>query len=224
MALASVVFMTVACSTGGSSPISTLAESPATTESAPVPNPWTSLEALALRENAIDHSRLSVDHEGMFAVVLADKRSRGICCVGTFTFWRWDGSSWNEVTKSISSVPDFTLFEPGSSYGAFQVTSYDYNQDGVIDFLVKFDESEMGLNHPLGGILSRRGGSWDWERFVLTDGQIVPLVQSLEHWPDSAVMTMRDFPLPDQMAAEVDVRWDSDREKFVANGMPYLGD
>jgi hypothetical protein len=187
-------------------------------------NPVIELEALAQKVNAADFSRISINHDGMFAVILRDKRKGGVTTVGTFTFWRWDGKVWNDVSSSIIDRPlDPAFFEPGSGIGGTLVTSYDLNADGVIDYLVEFNDREIGLNHPIGSILSNRGGAWHWESIMSSDGSISQAGQELSYFPDSKSMSMRDYP-PDCLSEDVTVIWDEEREMFVSLGEKIYGD
>ena len=198
----------------------------ATTTTIPVValNPSTELDLLAKRVTAVDYSRLSINHEGIFAVILRDKRAGDVYTVGTFTLWRWDGKIWNDVSGSIKDRPlDIEFFEPGSSYGGTKVTSYDYNEDGVIDFLLEFDEKDRGINHSPGAILSSRGGNWHWESLMTLDGTISQAAMSWFYWPDSRRLSIRDFP-PDSMATDVTVNWDAERKMFVAQSEYVYGD
>jgi hypothetical protein len=187
-------------------------------------NPQIELDALAKKVRAIDYSRLSISHDGIFSVVLRDKQIGDVYNVGTFTLWRWDGKVWNDVSGSIRDRPlDIKFFEPRSNYGATSVTSYDFNEDGTIDYLVNFDESQLGLNHSAGAILSSRGGTWHWESIMTLDGTISQAAMSWFYWPDSDRLSVRDFP-PESMATNVDVRWDTDRKMFVTQSEYVYGD
>ena len=198
-----------------------------TTTSLPVKalNPSTELDLLAKKIKAVDYSRLSINHEGIFAVILRDKRSGAVFSVGTFSLWRWDGKIWNDVSGVITGDRplDSVFFEPGSSYGATTVTSYDLNQDGVVDFLVDFNDKDMGLNHPAGTILSNRNGIWHWESFMFLDGTISQAGESLNYWPDSKRLSIRDYP-KDSTATDVSLNWDSDRKLFIAQPDYAYGD
>lgn len=189
-------------------------------------NPLTELDALAERVKAVDYSRLSINHDGIFAVVLRDKVQGSIYTVGTFTLWRWDGKVWNDVSGSVADRPiDIQFFEPRAATGAKKVTSYDFNEDGVVDFLVNFDDAEVGLNHDVGAILSNRGGEWHWEYVQFLDGTTQQAAMSWYYWPDSNRLSIRDYP-PESMATDVTVNWDPQREMFVAdpNSYTYYGD
>ena len=192
-------------------------------------NPLTELDALAKRVKAIDYSRLSINHDGIFAVILRDKRVGSVTSVGTFTFWRWDGKVWNDVSPSIIDRPvSIDFFEPRSNFGANVVTSYDFNEDGVIDFLVEFNEMNMGLNHSAGGILSNRGGDWHWERFEYLDGTVGQSGESFDYDPKSNMLSFRDYPdgYYGYQADSVDLYWNPQRELFEAdpNSFTYYGD
>ena len=214
-----------ACSTTNSS-ATTTSSSVETTTSIPskAANPLAELEVLAQTVNAADFSRISINHDGMFAVVLRDKRKGGVTTVGTFSFWRWDGKVWNDVSGSIVDRPlDPAFFEPGSGIGGTSVTSYDLNADGLIDYLVEFNDREIGLNHPIGSILSNRGGAWHWESIMSSDGSISQAAQELSYFPDSKSMSMRDYP-PDRLPEDVTIIWDEEREMFVSLGEKIYGD
>jgi hypothetical protein len=193
-------------------------ENPAT----PAVSPWNELETLAVSTNAADYSRLSISHDGIFAVILRDKKKGNVATVGTFTLWRWDGKVWNDVTTAIRDLPlGPEYFVPRSTLGARIVTSYDYNQDGIVDFLVNFNEAELGLNHEVGGILSIRGGEWHWETIKFVDGTEGQAGTSLYFWPESNRLSIRDYP-PDQMATDLDVMWNDEWKMFVVqDGLAY---
>jgi hypothetical protein len=197
-----------------------------TTTAAPVKasNPQIELDSLAKKVRATDYSRLSINHDGIFAVVLRDERRGPAQTVGTFTFWRWDGKVWNDVSGSIRDRPiDIEFFEPGSTYGGATVTSYDFNEDGVVDFLLNFEETQLGMNHSLGAILSSRGGTWHWESIMSLDGEISQAAMSWFYWSDSDRLSVRDFP-PESMATDVDVHWDAEREMFITQNEYVYGD
>ncbi len=216
----------VACSgkSGGNSADSTVPAS--TVPPVKALNPLTELDALAKRVKAVDYSRLSINHDGIFAVILRDKIVGAVYTVGTFTLWRWDGKVWNDVSGSVIDRPiDIQFFEPRSTNGAKTVTSYDFNEDGVVDFLVNFDDAARGLNHDAGGILSNRSGEWHWEYVQFLDGTIEQAAMSWYYWPDSNRLSIRDYP-PESMATDVTVNWDPQREMFIAdpNSYTYYGD
>lgn len=216
--------MLTSCSSNSSNPSTD--SSAVTTSTLPVPalNPQTELEDLAKKVKAADYSRLSINHDGIFAVILRDKRSGAVRTVGTFTFWRWDGKLWNDVSGSIKDRPvDIEFFEPGADTGSTRVTSYDFNQDGVIDYLLEFDEKNMGMNHSAGAILSNRGGAWHWESVMSLDGSISQSAMSWLYWADSNRLSMRDYP-PESLPTDVSVNWDADREMFVAQSDYVYGD
>jgi hypothetical protein len=195
-----------------------------TTLPAKAANPMLALSDLAQRVKAVDYSRLSINHDGIFAVILRDKRYGAVASVGTFTLWRWDGTMWNDVSTSIVDQPlGLEFFEPRSNYGATIVTSYDYNEDGVVDFLVEFNEKDLGLNHSAGGILSNRGGFWHWESFIYLDGSSGKAADSLSYNPKTHELTIRDYP-SDRFGYQADavtVYWDAPREVFVADPNTY---
>lgn len=189
-------------------------------------NPQNELDALARRVKAVDYSRLSISHDGIFAVILRDKVVGAIYTVGTFTLWRWDGKVWNDVSTSVIDRPiDIEYFEPRSASGAKTVTSYDFNEDGIIDYLVNFDEANRGLNHDVGAILSNRGGTWHWEYVEFLDGNIDQASMSWYYWPEENRLSIRDYP-PESMATDVTVNWNPEKERFVAdpNSYTYFGD
>lgn len=216
----------VACSgqNGGGSSDTTIPTTTTTTLPSKAPNPVTELDALAKRVKAVDYSRVSINHEGMFAVILRDKRVGGVTSVGTFTFWRWDGKVWNEVSATIADRPlSIDFFEPRSNLGASVVTSYDFNMDGVVDFLVEFNEKDLGLNHAAGGVLSNRGGVWHWESFVSLDGTISRAGESFMFDRETGILSFRDYPAGNfgYQADNVELYWDSEREMFVADPNTY---
>jgi len=220
----SATVILISCSTSGSTSSSDSGEATTTTLPAPALNPQTELDVLAKKVNAADYSRLSINHDGIFAVILRDKRSGAVCTVGTFTLWRWDGKLWNDVSGSIKDRPiDIQFFEPGADTGGSRVTSYDFNQDGVTDYLLEFDEKNLGMNHTSGGILSNRGGVWHWESVMSLDGSISQNAMSWFYWPDSNRLSMRDYP-PESLPTDVTVNWDADREMFVAQSEYVYGD
>lgn len=194
----------------------------------PAANPWNELELLAKRFKSLDYSRLSISHDGIFAVVLKNKRNFGLWDVGTVTLWQWDGRVWTDVTATISNVPDSSdpsMMEDKSSTGGRFVTTYDYTKDGVNDFLVSFDESAMGYNHPVGGILALIDGKWSWQEFMSYDGTLTTLMQELNYSTDRQIITARDymrqeFPFYD----ENDFYWDSDHSFFRGTGGAVYGD
>jgi hypothetical protein len=185
-------------------------------------NPQSELDALAKRVKAVDYSRLSINHDGIFAVILRDKVRGAIYTVGTFTLWRWDGKVWNDVSTSVVGRPiDSEYFEPRSFTGTKTVTSYDFNEDGVIDFLFDFDDAERGLNHSVGAILSNRGGEWRWEFVEFLDGTVQQAATSWYYSPDSNQLTIRDYP-PESMPTDVTVNWDPKREMFITDPNSYV--
>jgi hypothetical protein len=219
--LVATMFLAACANQKSSSPVNT---STTTTLAIKATNPQIELDALAKKVRAIDYSRLSISHDGIFAVILRDKRVGDVYTVGTFTFWRWDGKIWNDVSGSIHDRPvDIEFFEPRSTYGGTSVTSYDYNEDGVIDYLLNFDESQFGQNHSVGAILSSRGGTWHWESIMSLDGSISQAAMSWFYWPESDRISVRDYP-PESMPTDVDVLWDADREMFVAQSDYVYGD
>lgn len=215
----------VAACSSGISDHSTDSVAPTTTQVVmPAKNPMIELGALARNTKAVDYSRLSINHDGIFAVVIRDKRVGGVTSVGTFTFWRWDGNVWNDVSGAVIGRPlDFEFFESGSKYGANVVTSYDYNQDGIVDFLVEFNEKDLGLNHSAGAILSSRGGQWHWESFMYLDGSIGQVGTSMMYDPDTNELTFRDYPSDraGYQAEQVTLNWDAQRGIFVADPNTY---
>ena len=214
----------ISCSTNGSTSSGDSGEATTTTLPIPALNPQTELEVLAKKVNAVDYSRLSINHDGIFAVILRDKRSGAVCTVGTFTFWRWDGKLWNDVSGSIKDRPvNIMFFEPGADTGGSLVTSYDFNQDGVIDYLLEFNEKNLGMNHTYGAILSNRGGAWHWESVMSLDGSISQGAMSWFYWPDSNRLSMRDYP-PESLPTDVTINWDADREMFIAQSEYVYGD
>jgi hypothetical protein len=216
-----------ACTSQGDANSSDTSIASSTTLPVKAMNPQIELDALAKRVDAVDYSRLSINHEGIFAVILRDKRVGGVTSVGTFTFWRWDGKLWNDVSGSIVDRPvSIDFFEPRSNFGASVVTSYDFNKDGVIDFLVEFNEKNLGLNHAAGGILSNRGGEWHWESFMFLDGTIAQAGESFMFDTESNILSFRDYPAGyyGYQADSVELYWDSERKMFVADQNSYTYD
>ena len=213
-----------ACTSQGGANSSDTTIPSSTTLASKAINPQIELEALAKRVKAIDYSRLSISHDGIFAVILRDKSFGNVTSVETFTFWRWDGKVWNDVSASIVDRPvSIDFFEPRSNFGANVVTSYDFNEDGIVDFLVEFNEKDMGLNHAAGGVLSSRGGEWHWERFEYLDGTVGQSGESFMYDPESTTLSFRDYPSGyyGYQADNVDLYWDSQRELFVADRNTY---
>lgn len=182
------------------------------------PNPWTELEKLANRLNNIDYSRLSISHQGIFAVILTNKRNLGLWDIGTFSLWQWDGMDWTDVTPIINNQPDLgdqTDISDGSATGARFVTTYDYTEDGVNDFLVSFDESTMGLNHPLGGVLSNVTGAWWWLSFKDFEGDFTTTMQELNYSTKLKRLHARDYMNPEFPFYDTNYfNWDKTRGYF----------
>ena len=170
--LISVTTIAVACSKQSASPTTTVADAIVTT-STTTPfrftystDPQKTLNQLARTQNAIDQSKISDACEISNSLLVQPAGLR---------FFRWTASAW---------VEHFDFPNPGNIDPPFVVTTRDYTGDGLLDYLVGFQESA-----PYGGILSPTGTTcdWKWLTFTFPEGGNSILVDNLS-WSDETMV------------------------------------
>lgn len=131
-------------------------------------------EFLAMRKatGALDGSYISVSPTGMFALLITEVPGSevpnyeagqgGVATHRKVTLYQWKSKEWNDVS---SSAPPIDVEQ-----SATEVTTRDYNMDGVNDFLISF--WPYGGMRPYGKILSNISGKWRWSKFMNPDGSM----------------------------------------------------
>lgn len=170
--LISVTAIAVSCSKQSASSTTTVADAIVTT-STTTPfrftystDPQKTLNQLARTQNAIDQSKISDACEISNSLLVQPAGLR---------FFRWTQSAW---------VEHFDFPNPGNIDPPFVVTTRDYTGDGLLDYLVGFQESA-----PYGGILSPSGTTcdWKWLTFKFPEGGNSFLVDNLS-WSDETMV------------------------------------
>ncbi len=170
--LISVTTIAVACSKQSASPTTTVADAIVTTTTTTPfrftysTDPQKTLNQLARTQNAIDQSKISDACEISNSLLVQPAGLR---------FFRWTQSAW---------VEHFDFPNPGNTDPPFVVTTRDYTGDGLLDYLVGFQESA-----PYGGILSPTGTTcdWKWLTFTFPEGGNSTLVDNLS-WSDETTV------------------------------------
>ena len=170
--LISVTAIAVSCSKQSASPTTTVADAIVTTTTTTPfrftysTDPQKTLNQLARTQNAIDQSKISDACEISNSLLVQPAGLR---------FFRWTESAW---------VEHFDFPNPGNIDPPFVVTTRDYTGDGLLDYLVGFQESA-----PYGGILSPTGTTcdWKWLTFTFPEGGNSILVDNLS-WSDETMV------------------------------------
>ena len=170
--LISLTPIAVACSKQSASPTTTVADAIVTTTTTTPfrftysTDPQKTLNQLARTQNAIDQSKISDACEISNSLLVQPAGLR---------FFRWTQSAW---------VEHFDFPNPGNTNPPFVVTTRDYTGDGLLDYLVGFQESA-----PYGGILSPTGTTcdWKWLTFTFPEGGNSTLVDNLS-WSDETMV------------------------------------
>jgi|688.fasta_scaffold283887_2 hypothetical protein len=160
-----LILLMIGASCGGGSVAST------TTQSSTIPLDPAD-EFLALRKSlaAIDGSYISVTPSGMFAVLITevpgsavpdyDEVMGGVATKRKVTLYKWDSTRWSDVSSVAPPIDE--------AQSAVEVTTRDYNMDGLNDFLISFFPYRS--MRPFGRILTNISGQWTWANFMSPDG------------------------------------------------------
>ena len=160
-----LILLMIGASCGGGSVAST------TTQSSTIPLDPAD-EFLALRKSlaAIDGSYISVTPSGMFAVLITevpgsavpdyDEVMGGVATKRKVTLYKWDSTRWSDVSSVAPPIDE--------AQSAVEVTTRDYNMDGLNDFLISF--FPYTSMRPFGRILTNISGQWTWANFMSPDG------------------------------------------------------
>lgn len=148
----------VACSRTGSNPSNT--KTPTTT-SAPIKitgEPVTDFNAIFKARNAVDHSFLSVDKQGIYGVMVTE----------VFDFMQYFSTGWDSVTQKVAEITsdaDGQRIDGVLVDEAMTVTTRDYTKDRENDFLLRFISS----NTVFGALANVRNGVIELKPFCLTN-------------------------------------------------------
>jgi hypothetical protein len=142
ISLASILMLTAACSSGSSTPTTTTSTT-LSPESAQV-----ELDKLAQQSVAVDYSKISDSECGKFAIVVEPKDVR---------FYEWTPIGWQQDEAGFGD------WKPDDTY---LVTTNDYTNDGVNEFLLTF-----AREIPIGAIFGQIDCKWQWLPF---QGQMGP--------------------------------------------------
>lgn len=160
-----LILLMIGASCGGGSVAST------TTQSSTIPLDPAD-EFLALRKSlaAIDGSYISVTPSGMFALLITevpgsavpdyDEVMGGVATKRKVTLYKWDSTRWSDVSSVAPPIDE--------AQSAVEVTTRDYNMDGLNDFLISFFPYRS--MRPFGRILTNISGQWTWANFMSPDG------------------------------------------------------
>jgi hypothetical protein len=182
------------------------------------PSPWVILETRVKRDKALDYSQLSISHSGVFALVIGESFTGETCCPGgDVRLLKWGSGAWSDVSARMPMLP---MFDDGSPWPATSVTTYDYTQDGINDFLISYFDINR-LNWSMGKILAIHRGEWQWLPFVPNSStEVADTVASLSY---NGVLSGRDY-YSDGGSFTNTWRWDPSREIFESQGPPWGGD
>ena len=138
---------------------------PTTTTSTTVKlgSPQDELDSLAKSLNSVDYSRISESTCGKFSLIVIP---------GKVQFYEWKATGWTERSEL------FGQYSPGDPY---LVTTRDYTNDGVNEFLVT-----SARKVPIGAIFGQIDCKWQWLTF---QGQMGPEQTTIDGltWSDDAL-------------------------------------
>ncbi len=140
--VSSILIFVAACSGGSSTPtttsITTTTLSPASAQE--------ELDKLAKQSTAVDYSMISDSQCGKFALLVVPEDVH---------FYRWTSTGWQQDDSNFGNwIPKYPL----------SVTTNDYTNDGLDEFLLSIDMSA-------GAILAQFECKWQWLPFQGTSGQ-----------------------------------------------------
>jgi hypothetical protein len=133
-------------------PVTTLPPATSTTVAYPkgaAVRAWSSWLANFKKNNTVSASLVSKSECGVYAALVADS---------VLTFYWWDGIQWHDVSNLLGAWP-------GSV--PTRIDSIDATNDGVIDFVVTFSNSDVRNAKPSAGIFGFPWGgddhcTWRW--------------------------------------------------------------
>jgi hypothetical protein len=188
-------------------PTTTLADVPPSTVAAAaapdIASIQASFEALAHDRGAIDYSHLSEGPCGIYGLVVLHDH---------LEFYVWTGSDWSNISAVLGADGDTP---------PLTVTSRDYTDDGVIDFLVSYDGTVYG-GRQFGGILYLRGCDWGWADITTMDGEAGQVLDAL-YYDDSIGLLYGEDILPGGGRTSVVVWYDPSVDSFFTVD-PSMGD
>lgn len=163
----------LALSTGITSCGSSSSAASSTRQSSTIPlDPADEFLALRKSQAAIDGSYVSVTPSGMFALLITevpgsavpnyDEVMGGVATKRKVTLYKWNSTKWSDVSSVAPPIDE--------AQSATDVTTRDYNMDGLNDFLISF--FPYGAMRPYGKILTNISGQWTWANFMNPDGSL----------------------------------------------------
>lgn len=154
---------------------------------------------LAKSLGAVDQSRISTGSCGTFALIVQADR---------ITFWEWNGTKWRDRSSLLGSEGQ----GPGDS-----VTSGDFTYDGVIDFLVGYNEPRAA-HGDYGGVFAERDCNWSWVE-IGAAGSGQHEVDSLSYDAENHQLNAIDYK-PEGGRGHVVLRYDADNHFFEEVWVP----
>ena len=163
-----LILLVMGAGCGGNSSVAS-----STTQSSTIPlDPADEFLALRKSQAAIDGSYVSVTPSGMFALLITevpgsavpnyDEVMGGVATKRKVTLYKWNSTKWSDVSSVAPPIDE--------AQSAIEVTTRDYNMDGLNDFLISF--FPYGAMRQYGKILTNISGQWTWANFMNPDGSL----------------------------------------------------
>jgi hypothetical protein len=212
-----LILLVIGASCGGGATVDS-----STTQNSTIPlDPADEFLTLRKSQAAIDGSYVSVTPSGMFALLITevpgsavpdyDLGMGGVATKRKVTLYKWTSTKWSDVSSVAPPIDE--------AQSATDVTTRDYNMDGLNDFLISFFPYRSMRS--FGRILTNISGQWTWANFMNPDGSLDQTSDALSYDDETKELWGQTFL---EGRTSVIWVWDDSRGYFSATFDNSQGD